>query len=145
MTEQLHPQTLTLKLADGKDYSFKPLTYSDWDDLSTALQFSGYNRIKDQPWASKAELKEALTIAMSMRPTQEQLEQYLSSSEGLTEILYLSLRKNHPQMKRKDVAGLFTMKDQDMLLTISEFIQKTSLPDPEEAESPNEPGVKAER
>lgn len=119
--------TIDLDLG-GKVFTFAPLTYKDWAALEKWVRFYDYYAIRDVDGntdAAKHVLDKCLGKAVSMA----ELDRYLALPSGQIELIYLSVRRNHPEATKDELAELVTFGE---LENVVEVIQRLSLPTPEE-------------
>lgn len=101
---------------EGERYDVHPLTIADFGDLQAWLDrqlpnpldvirphLQHYNAAQQQ-----AILKAAVEVASSRRALigTEEASAFLSSIEGVREMLFLAIRKGRPEVSRSDVATL---------------------------------------
>lgn len=112
----LNGRPTTSLTIDGERYDIHPLTIADFGDLQAWLDrqlpnpldvirphLQNYNAAQQQ-----AILRAAVEVASSRRALigTDEASAFLSSIEGVREMLYLAIRKGRPEVTRAEVAGL---------------------------------------
>ncbi len=113
--------TLTLK---GHDYKAEKLTLGDWAEFERVAKDKHRKNIISSGREVYGDDMPASVFDAMIRPlTEAEIEQYQSSVEGITFLLWKSLSKRHKDMTLEKAADLVTLDD---ISTITEAIIGTS-------------------
>ena len=126
------PTTVEL---DGKTYIMEPLTLKDMGTLE-----SEYLKDKPNPIKAVAEMRELLDqedydklLAQAYKDatavnkaTSQEIADWMDSSQGVIFSVWLSLRKNHPELTREDAEKVINKMGQQELEKLAEQRDVTS-------------------
>ncbi len=102
------PTEITL---NGESYTMSPLGISDLAMLEREMKNSAIELAKEavnrmSPALANGVLSDAVARASRLSINGADGQQYMSSMEGMTRMVWLSLKHNHPQITLKQVVGL---------------------------------------
>lgn len=102
--------------ADNKHYNLSPLTLGDFRRFTLWVQYRDYDNFltlkeKLTPEDFAVESKRILSECSAKRLTEssQEVQAAFATLEGVTYLLYLSLKRNHPTITAVDVGDVLTM------------------------------------
>lgn len=115
-----------LKGKDGKEYQLSPTEFGDLIALATSLQWQSWRQfqsikgtIPDDVFESTSERIYKECLARHVEPFSENNVEYSKSLEGKMYLVFLSLKRNHPEMTYAKMIEIFDNKVAEQLTAMS--------------------------
>lgn len=103
--------TGSVRLADGREYVFSPLTIGDLEEFARYARYSHLRDVEEQTRGIPEAIRKYLVDRAYERCAQmvgDEIRSVMKSLEGARYMFWLSLRKEHPEVTLANVGSLIS-------------------------------------